>query len=332
MEKKVIKTQSESSKVIIIDKLLEERNRMVHGEDPMNEERLEEINKKLEELNSLITREPEKFQIIRRVALLVKELIGDRSMRQASIDSGIAASYISGILNYKYLPSADILRKLASPDANPKNGVSLEDLMIAAGYQNNYVEESLRDAFLSEEGLLIEYDAPKDTAYDSEERMRLYHQQMKKHAQEASKFEAAGTGIIYKALAEKRISFNPVQEGRTGIRGYRPDMQLHVACQPILEWWIDFKHVTPDNGPGSHFNIRGILSRFMFVDAKMERKISLVLDDEFAFRQAVEYKDHLSYKGDLSVILIDLNTFSIVEEVYLAHYDDAFKKSEFYIG
>ena len=73
---------------------------------------------------------------------LIKKLIGDRSFRQTSIDSGVANSYISGIINGKYKPSIKILQKLTAPEANPQNGVTLEDLMVAAGYQEDYVQKN----------------------------------------------------------------------------------------------------------------------------------------------------------------------------------------------
>ena len=68
---------------------------------------------------------------------LVKELVGDRNIRKASEDTGVANSYISGIMNGKFKPSIKILQKLADPKANPQNGVTFEDLMVAAGYQDD---------------------------------------------------------------------------------------------------------------------------------------------------------------------------------------------------
>lgn len=71
---------------------------------------------------------------------LVRKLVGYRSLRKVSEESGVAPSYISGIINGKRKnPSALILKKLTDSKANPQNGVTFEDLMVAAGYQNEYV-------------------------------------------------------------------------------------------------------------------------------------------------------------------------------------------------
>ena len=69
-------------------------------------------------------------------------------------DSGVAASYITAIINGKYLPSAEILRKLSVPYARPQNGITLEDLMIAAGYQEDYVGTEMYQAFVNHQGKL----------------------------------------------------------------------------------------------------------------------------------------------------------------------------------
>lgn len=66
---------------------------------------------------------------------LIKQLVGDRSIRKTGQDSGVTASYITGILKQKYMPSAEILRKLTDPKAKPQNGITLRKLMVAAGYQ-----------------------------------------------------------------------------------------------------------------------------------------------------------------------------------------------------
>ena len=73
-----------------------------------------------------------------KLSQLVTQLCGERSKREVARKSSVAASYISGIINCKYMPSAETLRKLAA--AEPRGGVTLEMLMVAAGYQENVTE------------------------------------------------------------------------------------------------------------------------------------------------------------------------------------------------
>ena len=73
------------------------------------------------------------------------------------------------------------------------------------------------------------------------------------------------------------------------------------------------------------------IARFMFIEPKRERKISLVITDKKGFDMICGYKDKLSYRGDLSIILVDYESLSVVREEYLAHYDPDKTDSEFYI-
>ena len=74
---------------------------------------------------------------------LLKDAQGDRSLREYAEASGISASNLSRIMNSKTvkMPSRKMLEKLASENAAPQNGITLEDLLIAAGYQTEYISD-----------------------------------------------------------------------------------------------------------------------------------------------------------------------------------------------
>ena len=322
--------------------LAELRARIENSDSPEKNSYLATIDKVISRIPDadLSKKEYVKKLAMHKVAVLVKELIGDRSIRRTAEDTGVAASYITGILKEKYLPSADILRKLASPEAKPQNAITLEDLMVAAGYQNDYVEEAFKDAVFDEiqdedSGKAIDimpnmevlsrmaaYAEKLGGSYTPQDRHRLRMQEM-------SKFESLATGIVYKALAEKGIHFSNANDV-VGVRGFRPDMSIYVPMQPILEWWFEYKHIGSEGNKGL-FNLKHILGQFMFVEPKMERKISLVINSRETFDMLCGYKDKLAYRGDLSIILIDEGSFSVVQEEYLAHYELNKKDSEFYI-
>jgi len=322
--------------------LAELRERIEKSDLPEKEKYLAEIDQTIRSIpdEDRSKKEYLKKQSMHKVAVLVKELIGDRSIRRTAQDAGVAASYITGILQEKYLPSADILRKFANQDARPQNAVTLEDLMVAAGYQNDYREEAIKEAFF------VEIQQEKDGKTNNfQQRMEIlmqavesvakprdlneYNERHRLQMQEISRYESLATGVVYKALAENGIHFSNNND-IVGVRGFRPDMSIEVSMKSILEWWFEFKCIGTGKNRG-YVNLKHILGQFMFVEPKKERKISLVINSKEDFDTICGYKDKLAYRGELSVILIDEENLTVVKEVYLAHYDENEKDAEFYI-
>lgn len=233
---------------------------------------------------------------IHKLAVLVKQLIGDRSIRGTAEDTGVTASYITGILKERYLPSANILKRLASAETNPQNGITLEDLMIAAGYQESYAEPT------------------------------VFKLQDKTEKHELLKFRALASGIIYTTLVDKRILFSNTKD-IAAVRGFKPDMSMDVSINPISEWWFKYSLLTTED----LFSIKQVLAQFFFIPQCANRKISLVISNKKVFHILCGYKNELAYRGDLSLILIDEKHFTITKEEYLTHYDPEKTDSEFYI-
>lgn len=77
---------------------------------------------------------------------LIKTLIGDRSYREVAKVSGVDSGIISKMVTGKYIPkNSDILKRLTSPDANPQNGVTLEQLIRASKKSKDY-EDGMKAA------------------------------------------------------------------------------------------------------------------------------------------------------------------------------------------
>lgn len=297
------------------------RSKFIRRRVIMEEKELFEASNKMDQEKT------EKQMSISKVAKLVKELVGDRSIRRAAEDSGVAASYITGIIKEKYLPSADILRKLASPRANPRNGIYLEDLMVAAGYQTDYLEETIKEVVY--ESIDTKEDSLQESnsrIYLSEEKLQRRQEARRRHLEYRkleSKYEVVCMGAIYRALAEKNISYSSANDVQIGRGGFKADLVMYVSQQPILEWWFEFKYIEADREQRGIPNLKSILGQFMFIEPKMERKISLVINSKLNFEEIISYKNCLAYRGDLSVILIDEDNLSVIDEVYLAHYEDS---------
>ena len=54
---------------------------------------------------------------------------GDRSIRQMARDTGVSASYITGILHGQYYPTLKILKRITAPKGKPQGNVSILDLI-----------------------------------------------------------------------------------------------------------------------------------------------------------------------------------------------------------
>ena len=54
---------------------------------------------------------------------------GDRSIRQMAKDTGVSASYITGILKGKYYPTLKILKRITKPSSHPCGNVTILDLI-----------------------------------------------------------------------------------------------------------------------------------------------------------------------------------------------------------
>ena len=60
-------------------------------------------------------------------------------------------------------------------------------------------------------------------------------------------------------------------------------------------------------------------------------KVSLAVNTKAGYEYLLRYKDRIPYRGELSVIYIDLEKYEIVAETYLSHFYESDPSAEFYI-
>lgn len=271
----------------------------------------------------------EREERIKSVVPYIRELVGERSIRQASKDIGITSSYLSGVLKGRYLPTVEMLRKMTNEKASPQNGVTLEDLMVVAGYQQNYVidmaskvieyEESNEEFSIREESLKSHYTIPSG-------RMNNY----KERVEQAQKYEKAAEAICLLEISKKNIMSAHIKDPTDIITGYKPHVMLTISEQLIEEWWMDFLFCPNDYGM-SVMQFRNLFGRLITLPPKEKRKFSYVTNNSKTFDRFIHYKGKLSYRGDLSIILVDTEKMCLLNEVYLAHYCENSTDSELYI-
>lgn len=260
------------------------------------------------------------------LAKMVKSLRGNRTIREMAADTGVAPSYISGIENGKFIPSATILMKLASPDSKPQNDVTIKDLMTASGYEGkdnntyNTVERFVRyhDA--------IEQINSKQQVREAGDGYISKEEWIKEDV-----FVPLTIGVIYRALEKKGIHFSNGQDVTMLNRGTSV-MDISISEGPVKEWIFLLKYTPKLRIPKliAHRMIITNLGELLFLEPKPDRKISFVIDDKEVFEEITKYKGKLAFRGDLSVILFDA-VCEVINEEYLAHYNDKDTSSELYI-
>ena len=251
------------------------------------------------------------------VASLVKDLVGNRTIKKTAEDTGVAASYISGMIKGRFVPSVAILKKLADPKANPQNGVTLEELMIAAGFTTNAMTYS----YSTEEGSDIGFVAESCT-YNTE--LTNYRMTMK----EQKKQHALFAGTIVMSLSKKGIGFSI--SGKPIVNYGIGDLCIDVNERGIKEWVFEYVYLInrKKNYLQKLYHTFGVLSS---QEPQKDKKISLVVNDADLYQVFMRYKDKMSFRGELSVILIDEANASIEKEDYISHYNEGDTSMEFYI-
>lgn len=315
--------------------LVKLKMKVINGDSQTKQQDLEEIEKEIVSYAKYISEEEySRQEAMGKVAYLVKELIGERTPRRAALEAGVAVSYFNGILNGKYLPSASIIKKIADHLTTPQTNVTLQDLMIAAGYQNDYQNnhyENYSDRFDSEgtnftlDTFIGSSECPNTTEDESKRKSYEYM------AARRNK-ERAMAGIIYKSMAEKGIIFRS-ENNLTYIKRYHTDMAVYVNQEPINEWFFKFySHCASDLNLRQiiHF-AKDVMCHFMLLEPCNNHKVSFVVCDQEVYDALSACKNKLSFRGDLSLILVNPDSFRVVDEIYLSHYNESSTDSEFYI-
>jgi transcriptional regulator with XRE-family HTH domain len=288
----------------------------------------------------------------KKVSIVLKRLIGDRSIRKTAVDTGVTAAYLSGILNEKYLPSREVLEKLAAPENMPQNDVTLDELLTAAGYISQAERSEKSDAELDmiingisggPDQVLVDLSRSNNTSNQKEAIARL--QAYEKRLNAISQFSTLANAVIYTALIKKGIFGEELKDISAKVKG----IDFGVKCADskagletrgktgsskdnrIDEWWFILGYYDEETSYLLNEDLartRGWFLNALFVEKNPRRKISVVTNSEKAFGNMMNYKEKMAYQGELSIILIDTESISVKNEVYLAHYSEEGRSKE----
>lgn len=238
------------------------------------------------------------------IAELIYIVKGDRTLREYGADTGVSYSNIQRILNRKYKPSPDTIKKLTLGDKHPRGDVSYEDMMVAAGYMSN------------------------ESRNRQEEHFRLLERQ---DEEERTAFQTRTELIIFGGLVKAGIRFQKLESKKT-YHVFSPDLTVSFEGQSISTWMFRFV----PRGPKSEERdgkiivkelpttyVRRMLAETVLIAPDAKRKVSVVTDFADYYGEIASFKGKISYKGDLSVILIDAKSMNIEREEYLSYYKES---------
>lgn len=157
-----------------------------------------------------------------------------------------------------------------------------------------------------------------------EEPLTYTNDMLLQYEKHQKRFSAMALGILYKAAAEKGILCQHGNVKDIDNLGVRPDDCIILSDHNIENWWLIFwakdkkldEHIIvfPEDRAGA------LISRFTTSSADPHRMASIVVDNLELYEAVLKFKGHNSYRGNLSVILVDTEAVAIVKEEVIATY------------
>ena len=240
-----------------------------------------------------------------KVTELLELAKGNRTAEEYARQAGISPSSFSKVLSGYYRATERFIRLLTSDKAMPRGGVTYDLLIKAAG-----LEEKSVDTCGDGDTLIVSVEAggrrdPKEEVEFQKNsvirRLLSYYKIM------SSKYE----------LNEKNKSFSPNETFR--VINEEGD---------VIQWWFYFMKPISKGGKGKPRYAGGRQNNFstasslFFLYPDPARKISICYTDREEFINALNAFSMNSFKGDLSLILINGETGDIEEEEQVSSYSE----------
>ena len=275
------------------------------------------------------------------VGELVRQAKGeDRSLREYARDSGVDAAILSKMINGTYIPKKPgIYEALTSPQACPRGGVTCRQLMAAAGTSKEY--QSGMSAGISAGMLTTLDDVPSSAmikvlrargiTVDGCGRTEAVSSVMKPEEirriqrlqSEMQRFTATANGIILGSLGKKGLTFQLLSTDGAEIDQIHFDTCVRLMNHEVSEYLIRYAFISDDEAFSVQLaknTVRRMVEELVFLRPCRERIVTVVTNHPGAYDDLCACKNRLSYHGDLSVILFDLERAAILKEEYLSHY------------
>ena len=302
----------------------------------------EELKARDEAIDYLLQNDPNwnigkgknKPQLLR---MLVELKGSDRTWSRLASDTGVEKSLLWRIYRSNSVRiSPRVIYSLThncAPGGEPRNGVTYEQLLIAAEHIDVDAESALSvDSVV--DGMIVPQDEIRQKE-SREERIRSYvdrltineekHRRHQEVVQKRREYESAVEITMWKALNAAKVHFEPVDaKNAMGTNYLRFPIKVIVDNEEIL--W-GFVPMTDYKGDAVHleFAVRDAIGHVMTaLKGDKNIKVSFVTDDidiSKAFL-ALKSEERIRYRGEMSLIEIDRYNMAILREEILTHYDD----------
>ena len=239
-----------------------------------------------------------------KLKAVIERAKGDRSFREYGNDAGVSSSSIFKIMNGDYRPSYGVIAKLTSKQAKPQGGVTFEEMLAAAGYpvRRDYLLQAHGDSMIME--TTVQYGL-QSTSEQAASRVEGYA---------SRQYELIAKAAIMDQLVEKGIGFR--------IQPLENSKEFTTAIENnIRKEWIFVINCAWDIRPSVRY-IEQLLGRCLLLTPDESQKVSIVVDNPDYYEELSSYAGKIPFRGDLSIILLDVQEGALKKEFYLSHYDE----------
>lgn len=261
------------------------------------------------------------------ISSLIIALRGKRTNRELARDAKVSPGSLSKYINKQVKISPDTIRLLTAPEAKPQNGITCEELMLAAGYITASSEQPPKP------DIVFDNRDMKDDNHNERllKRMQLYQNYLS--AQKAKQEEVkCADAIISYVLRENgfiiKKNYLKIESGLFYIPDFSFTLQnnAHIngknLCFTIINDEMVHKNLN---------TVKPLLANILFVKPNENRRITLVTFKEENYDMLHSLKGSIAYKGDITIILIDKEKMKIRKEEYICFFDKKTEREKFYI-
>lgn len=273
---------------------------------------------------------------VKNLSEIIETAIGNnRSRRQFARDANIDPAIISRIFTSDYIPGIKTLQKISTV-ADPRSNLKLSDFLEAAGYGKR-ATESFSDLAAKNIATVALGISAVITAMmigntklkvDKmlEEQPDIAKDIVKQQVKSQRLFKTTALSLIFQFLTEKEIEWRQGLVKNLNIYGNAPDEYIMLENCRFSQWWLVFwsssESRDDQNLISSEDQAHMLFSRFTTEPADPKRKISIVVDDQELFNALESLRGHNSFRGDQSVILVDMDNLQIVKESVISSYSE----------
>ncbi|MCR4717835.1 MAG: helix-turn-helix domain-containing protein [Lachnospiraceae bacterium] len=257
---------------------------------------------------------------------IVRSARGNRSLREYAEAAGVSYMTIYKAERGDYVPSSKAIKKMSTGSANPQNGVTYEDMMVAAGYQDK--ETVSETASILAEHMVEESYFNYDNQQDITVNPKGFSIAGNRGRVDYLEYERRVTGILLSSMMQNNIYFSNNRDYDGYIRSRMPDVILDIKKTQITKWWFEIKYFQ-EHRRFTPINMQLTLANALVYPSSKTTKGSIVVNNKEAYGFLARRAYQMAYRGELSVILVDDNNQKVVAERYLSNYFEGDHSLEF---